>query len=64
MKRLTEKFHVLLDPKTADKIRSLKERFGLKPGEIFRELLDEGLERLITRHQKAKRRGTGHYRNN
>ena len=64
MKRLTERIHVLLEPKTADKIRSLKERFGLREGEIVRELLEEGLDRLVERHAKAKRRGTGRYRNN
>lgn len=62
MEKYTHRLSVAFDPETSDKIRDLKERFGLKFSDVVRECVDFDLPRLINRHTQAKRRGQGRYK--
>ena len=58
MKRFTERIGVAFEPEMADKIKALKDRFGLKFGEVVRECVEHELQRLIQRHTKAQKTRT------
>ena len=47
-KRFTERIGVAFEPEMADKIKALRERFGLKFGEVVRECVEHELPKLIS----------------
>ena len=63
MKRFTERIGVAFEPEMADKIKALKDRFGLKFGEVVRECVQHELPKLIQRHSQRQKRGQGRYKN-
>ena len=62
MKRFTERIGVAFEPEMADKIKGLKDRFGLTFGEVVRECVEHELPKLIQRHAQRQKRGQGRYK--
>lgn len=62
MKKLTHRLTISFEPETVDKIRDLKERFGMGCSDVIRECVEFDLPKLINRHTQAKKRGQGRYK--